>query len=129
MRTIDTYGTFEHSVAKGSDRARRLAHSLRKLVVRVMPNVVEVPWPRIRIASYGVGPKKMTEHFCYISTQKDDVNLGFYYGAELPDPDGLLQGTGKRLRHVKIREAAQIRNPALRKLLKVASVHRMPKRP
>jgi len=128
VRTIDEYGTFEDSVAKGSERARRLARQLRKLVARVMPGVVEVPWPRMRIASYGVGPKKMTEHFCYISTQKDDVNLGFYYGAELLDPDGLLEGTGKRLRHVKIREAAAIRSPALRKLLKAASVHRMPKR-
>ena len=129
MRTIDQYGTFEQAVAKGSDRARRLAYQLRKLVTKVMPGVVEVPWPRMRIVSYGVGPKKKTEHFCYISTQKDDVNLGFYYGAELSDPEGLLQGTGKLLRHVKIREAGAIRNPDLRKLLKVASVHRMPKRP
>src|SRR5437868_15506352 len=94
-----------------------------------MPGVVEVPWPRMRISSYGVGPRKKTEHFCYISAQKDGVNLGFYYGAELSDPDGLLQGTGKLLRHVKIRESAAIRNAALRKLLQVASVHRMPMRP
>jgi hypothetical protein len=129
MRTIEEYGTFEESVAKGSDHARRLAYQLRKLVARIMPSVVEVPWPKMRIASYGVGPKKKTEHFCYISTQKDDVNLGFYYGAELFDPAGLLEGSGKLLRHVKIRETADIRDPALRKLLKAASVHRMPKRP
>jgi hypothetical protein len=128
VRTINDYGTFEESVARGSDRARRLARQLRKLVARVMPDVVEVPWPRMRMASYGVGPKKQTEHFCYISTQKDHVNLGFYYGADLPDPDGLLEGAGKLLRHVKIREARAIRNPALRKLLKVAIAHRMPKR-
>jgi hypothetical protein len=59
-----------------------------------MPEVVEVPWPRMRIASHGVGHKKQTEHFCYISTQKDDVNLGFYYCAKLPDPHGLLEGAG-----------------------------------
>ena len=78
------------------------------------------------MASYGVGPKKKSEHFCYISAQKNDVNLGFYYGAELPDPDGLLQGTGKLLRHVKIREPKAIRGRALRQLLKLASRHRMP---
>ncbi len=81
------------------------------------------------MASYGVGPKKKTEHFCYISAQKSDVNLGFYYGAELPDPNGLLQGAGKLLRHVKIREPKAIRSPALRRLLKAASKHRMPGRP
>ena len=129
MRTIADYGTFEEAVAHASDQAQALAYQLRKLVVKVMPDVVEVPWPKMRIASYGVGPKKKTEHFCYISAQKDDVNLGFYYGAELPNPQGLLQGTGKLLRHVKIREPKAIRSRALRQLLKVASKHRMPARP
>lgn len=129
MRTIDDYGTFEDAVAKAGDRARELAYQLRKLVAAVMPAVVEEPWPRMRMASYGVGPKKKTEHFCYISAQKDDVNLGFYYGAELPDPEGLLRGTGKLLRHVKIREPKAIRNRALRRLLEVPCTHRMPAQP
>jgi hypothetical protein len=129
MRTINDYGTFEESVAKASDHARELAYELRKLVIKVMPNVVEVPWPRMRIASYGVGPKKKSEHFCYISAQKDDVNLGFYYGAELPDPAELLQGSGKLLRHVKIREVQAIRSRGLRELLKAACTCRMPRQP
>jgi hypothetical protein len=129
MRTIDDYGTFETAVAKASPQARELACLLRKLVIEVMPNVVEVPWPKMRMASYGVGPKKKSEHFCYISAQKEDVNLGFYYGAELPDPEKLLQGTGKLLRHVKIREPKAIGGRALRRLLEVASKHRMPARP
>jgi hypothetical protein len=128
MRTINDYGTFEDAVAKAGAHARELAYQLRKLVVAVMPDVVEVPWPRMRMASYGVGPKKKSEHFCYISAQKADVNLGFYYGAELPDPEGLLQGTGKLLRHVKIREPKAIRSQALRRLLEAASKHRMPTR-
>jgi hypothetical protein len=126
MRTIETYGTFADAVAKAGAHARELASQLRALIAEVMPDAVEVPWPRLRMASYGVGPKKKTEHFCYISAQKDDVNLGFYYGAELPDPEGLLRGTGKLLRHVKIREAKAIRGKALRRLLELASKHRMP---
>src|SRR5262245_13297350 len=129
MRTVDDYGTFEDAVAKASAHARELAYQLRKLVVNVLPNVVEVPWPKMRMASYGVGPKKKSEHFCYIFAQTDDVNLGFYYGADLPDPEGLLQGTGKLLRHVKIREPKAIRSRALRRLLEVASTHRMPAQP
>ena len=129
MRTIDDYGTIEDAVAKAVPEARALAHQLRALVIVVMPEVVEVPWPKMRMASYGVGPKKKTEHFCYISAQKNDVNLGFYYGAELPDPDGLLQGTGKLLRHVKIREPKAIHSRAIRQLLQAASKHRMPARP
>jgi hypothetical protein len=129
MRTIDHYGTFKDAVAKAGTHARELAYQLRTLVAAVMPEVVEMPWPKMRMASYGIGPKKKSEHFCYISAQKYDVNLGFYYGAELPDPKGLLQGTGKLLRHVKIREPEAIRSRALRRLLKVASKHRMPVQP
>jgi hypothetical protein len=129
VRTIDDYGTFEDAVAKAGARARELAYQLRKLVAAVMPDVVEVPWPKMRMASYGVGPKKKSEHFCYISAQKNDVNLGFYYGAELPDPEGLLRGTGKLLRHVKVREPKAVRSRALRCLLAAATTHRMPARP
>jgi hypothetical protein len=129
MRTVGDFGTFEDAVAKAGDHARELAYQVRKLVTEVMPNVVEVPWPKMRMASYGVGPKKKSEHFCYISAQKDDVNLGFYYGAELADPEEILQGTGKLLRHVKIREPKAIRSRALRQLLEVASTHRMPAQP
>src|SRR5437868_12877735 len=129
MRTIDDYGTFEDAVAKAGDTARELAYQLRKLVAEILPKVVEVPWPKMRMASYGVGPKKKSEHFCYIAAQKNDVNVGFYYGAELPDPEELLQGAGKLLRHVKIRESKAIRSRALRRLLEVASTHRMPTQP
>ncbi|HLJ91623.1 MAG TPA: DUF1801 domain-containing protein [Gemmataceae bacterium] len=126
MRTISDDGTFDDLVANAGTHTRELAYQLRALVTAVMPDVVEVPWPRMRLASYGVGPRKKSEHFCYISVQKEDVNLGFYYGAELPDPEALLQGTGKLLRHVKIREPQAIRSRALRQLVKVASKHRMP---
>jgi hypothetical protein len=71
----------------------------------------------------------MTEHFCYISVSRDHINIGFMYGAELPDPERLLAGTGKLLRHVRITEAGPLADPALRELLNVASKHRMPAKP
>jgi hypothetical protein len=40
----------------------------------------------------GVGPKKISEHFCYVAVHKDHVNFGFNCGAELSDPEGLLRG-------------------------------------
>ena len=51
MRMVDDYGTFEEAVAKAGSRARELAYLLRKLVAEVMPTVVEVPWPKMRMAS------------------------------------------------------------------------------
>jgi len=128
MQSIETYGTFEQAISKADPQAQELARELREMIVAIMPEVVEVSWPKLRIASYGVGPKKNTEHFCYISAQKHDINLGFYYGAELPDPQDLLNGTGKRLRHVKLHDIGALKNPALKSLLKFATRHRMPPR-
>ena len=129
MKTIATHGTFEDVLAVSTPEIRALAQQVRALIIKVMPDVVEVPWPRQRIAGYGVGPKKMSEHFCYIAPQQGYVNLGFNYGAELPDPEGLLEGSGKLLRHTKITALADIERPALRRLLEVASKHRMPEQP
>ena len=57
---------------------------------------------------------------CYIGAMKAYVNFGFYRGTELPDPDGLLEGTGKKLRHVKLRQSPTTREDALKKLVEEA---------
>jgi hypothetical protein len=87
-----------------------LAVQTRALIREVLPDVVEVPWLRQKVVGYGVGPKKMSEHFCYIAFHHDPINLGFNYGAELPDPKGLLKGPGKLLRHIKVSHF-EISNP------------------
>ena len=122
-------GGFDEALAGFGPRVRDLATRTRALIRTIMPEVVEVPWPRQRVVGYGVGPRKMSEHFCYIAVHRDHVNLGFNYGAELPDPEGLLQGPGKLLRHTRIDQPEDLSNPALRQLLEVASTHRMPARP
>ena len=119
----------EEMVAIFDPHVRDLASRTRSLIVDVYPEVVEVPWPRQNVAGYGIGPKKMSEHFCYIALHKDHVNLGFNQGAELPDPEGLLEGPGKMLRHTKITEPEDLRDPALRSLLEAARAHRASTRP
>lgn len=120
MQTIETHGTFEDAISKADSQVQVLARRLRKLIVAVYPDVVEVPWPKQQIVGYGVGPKKMTEHFCYIAVQSTYANLGFNYGAHLPDPEHLLEGSGKAFRHVKIYSEEDILQPGLRKLLEAA---------
>ncbi len=124
MQTVDTHGTFDDVVSASSPDAQDLARRLRALIIDVYPDVYEVPWTSQRIAGYGVGPKKMTEHFSYIAAQKDYASLGFNYGATLPDPDGLLEGTGNLFRHVKIRRVEDVERPALRALLEAAMAER-----
>ena len=120
MKTIDTHGTFEEAILDSTPTVRSIAQSLRDLILEIYPHAYEVPWPKQRIAGYGVGPKKMTEHFCYIGAQSKWVNLGFYYGAELPDPENLMEGTGKKLRHVKVKDQAQVGKAAIRELIQLS---------
>lgn len=58
------------------------------------------------------------DRICYIAPQKKGyVNFGFFFGAGLPDPQKLLIGEGKRLRHVKVWSVDEAKNPALARLI------------
>lgn len=56
----------------------------------------------------------------YVGVFAAHVNVGFFLGAELDDPAGLLQGTGKRMRHVKMRVDSPIEEAALERLIEDA---------
>ena len=58
--------------------------------------------------------------FAYVNVYSKHVNLGFFYGVDLPDPHGLLVGTGKRMRHIKLYPDESIDDEYLRTLLKHA---------
>jgi hypothetical protein len=58
--------------------------------------------------------------FGYVDAFKDHVNVGFFRGADLPDAGGLLQGTGKSMRHVKLVPGRTVDEAALRELIRAA---------
>jgi hypothetical protein len=59
---------------------------------------------------------------CFLMVGKQHVTLGFAQGTSLSDPAQLLEGTGKNIRHVKLKKAEQVRDPNLRSLLLEAAV-------
>jgi hypothetical protein len=73
-----------------------------ELVRRTDPDVVRVVWPHQKTVGYGVGPKKMSEHYAYIAVHPRHINLGCSYGAHLDD-GGLLEGTGQNMRKMTVR--------------------------
>ena len=108
---------------------RELATAVRDLIYDVLPQTVEVVWPRQGSVGWGTGPKKFTEQFAYLMPFKRHVTLGFYRGGELPDPDDLLPDEGGRqvggsltMRSLKIASLDEVRRPALRALIE-ASTH------
>jgi hypothetical protein len=58
--------------------------------------------------------------FGYVNVFKDHVNVGFFLGAELEDPTGLLQGSGRRMRHVKLRPGVDVDVAAVGALIQAA---------
>lgn len=120
MPMNETHGQFEEILRAGGPRMGPLCQALRSLVHSLDADAFEIVWPRQKIASFGIGPRKMTDHYAYIGIQSSHVNLGFYHGASFKDPDRLLEGTGKRLRHVKIRTLREVENPAVVALLREA---------
>ena len=58
--------------------------------------------------------------FGYVNAFKDHVNVGFFFGALLKDPARLLEGTGKRGRHVKLRPGGEVDSAALAGLVEAA---------
>lgn len=107
-------------IASHEPRIADLLRRLRALVRAVMPSAHEGAMPGRGAIGYG-GPREMADMVCYISGHRAHANLGFTKGTSLPDPDGLLEGTGKHLRHVKVRRPEEVDRPALRRLLEAAA--------
>ena len=103
---------------------RPVATRLRELVFKVDPESVEVVRLGDRAATYGFGPRKMSEGYAYVLPYRSWVNLGFYKGTDLADPKSLLEGTGAAMRHVKIRSVDDAELPAVRALLAAAASER-----
>lgn len=107
-----------------TEQAAPIIQAVDDLIVSDNPSVVRVVWLKQSAVGYGVGPRKMTDHYAYIAVYGDVVNLGFNYGALLEDPDDLLDGVGARFRKRRIRSPRDVDDPALRGLVERAREER-----
>jgi len=117
-------GTFDELLDAAMESLHPIMRKLREAILDVDPDAVEVVRLGDRAATYGVGPKKMTEGFAYILPYKKWVNLGFYKGVDLPDRNRLLEGTGAKMRHYKVRTLEDAARPEVKALLKAAVAER-----
>jgi hypothetical protein len=63
---------------------------------------------------------KMKDMFCYIATNAGHVNLGFPRGTSLPDPNRVLEGEGKTMRHIKFRSQLDVERSFVRRYIQAA---------
>lgn len=98
-----------------------LALATRTVVVREAPAAVELIYDAYNAVATGYSfTGRPSDAFIHIAVYANWVNLGFNRGSELADPDGLLHGTGRRIRHIRISSIQDLQNPALRTLVRNA---------
>ncbi len=92
---------------------REVLEVLRQLVLDTAPGLREsIKWGNPCYSYKG--------NICYLSAERSHVKLGFFTGGHLADPEGLLEGTGKKMRHIKVRSVSDIRRNAFLDLIKDA---------
>ena len=88
-KTVDAY------IAGLEGWKAEVASRVRQIVLEAAPDAVEsIKWAQPVYETDGP--------FCYMKAFKNSVNFGFWRGVELEDAEGLLQGTGEKMRHVKL---------------------------
>lgn len=94
---------------------RETAEALVTMIRRAVPDHTEIVYHgALRFCADRIP-------FAYVAAHKSHVNLGFFYGANLPDPDNLLLGEGKQMRHVKVLSPGEANRSRLRQLVKAAA--------
>jgi hypothetical protein len=93
----------------------KVVRALRSFVKKIVPGTKET------VNSWGVPTFVAKYPFCFYMVGKYHVTLGFSYGTSLPDPAGLLEGTGKNIRHVKLPKVEDLEQKGLRELVLAAA--------
>jgi len=97
-----------------------LALALREIVLEEAPDASESIYQVYTVAIWFGFSGKMKDMFCYIATNAGHVNLGFPRGAPLPDPNRVLEGEGKTMRHIKFASLRDVERPFVRRYIRAA---------
>jgi len=88
-KTVDSY------IAQLEDWQAEIASEVRRIILKSAPEAEEsIKWAQ--------PVYELNGPFAYIKAFKNSVNFGFWRGVDINDPDGLLQGTGEKMRHFKL---------------------------
>jgi Domain of unknown function (DU1801) len=99
----------------------KLALAVRRFVLSESPRATETIYDAYNAVAMGYSfTGRLKESFCHIAVYTKHVNLGFNRGVDLADPQGILQGTGKQVRHVTIHESVGLKSAHLTRFLREA---------
>lgn len=109
------YATFDAYLMDQTPKNRSIIRALRTFVKRAAPQLQEsVKWGN---GCWLKGKAPVS----YVHSEADYVQFGFFAGAALKDPEGLLKGEGRFVRHIKVLKPSDIDEPAFGALLRQAT--------
>jgi len=94
---------------------RRVVAGVKKALKELVPGTKEI------VNAWGVPTFVAQNPFALYMVGKKHVTFGFLLATSLPDPEGLLEGAGKNIRHVKLRSVEDLEKEGLRELIAAAS--------
>ena len=108
-------------IAKFDPPTAKLIRSARLALRKRLPTAIEQVYDNYNFLAIGFCTTERTSD-CIVSlaAAANGVSLSFYYGASLPDPDGILLGGGRQNRFVRLTSAATLAEPAVEALLTAA---------
>ena len=109
--------------AKSKSRYVNDENSQLQRVVRELSTLVKetVPTSKQTVNAWGVPTFEAKNPFCFYMVGKNHVTFGFHFGTSLQDPEGLLEGTGKNIRHVKLRALEDVKRKGLKEMVAAAA--------
>jgi hypothetical protein len=108
----------EKFIAKYSPEVGAVAHEALAHLRTRLPGAIELVYDNYNALAIGFGPtERASDAILSIALYPRWVNLFFLQGANLPDPHNLLQGSGSRVRRIRLNDAATLRKPAVGTLI------------
>jgi hypothetical protein len=109
--------TADRFLAPYPRQVREIANELRRLVVETVPNTTEAVYSGWRLIGYRQMDRPRGRYFCFVAPMPDHARHGFEYGTSLTDDHNLLEGDGKQVRYVTVRDRGSIDRERLAALL------------
>lgn len=119
-KTREIHPDFRFYLSFKSIELIKLYEGMRIFIIDAYPDASELLYHTHALTSLYSVTDKMLDGFCMIPIYTNHLNLGFNKGTLLPDPKGLLQGTGKLIRHIPITHKNDYDNSAVKKLVKAS---------
>jgi hypothetical protein len=114
-------------LASYPEGTQKLVKETRSYLIDVIPGVIEIIEKKENLIGYGFGPG-YKDTICSLMPTKSGITMGIGWGTELPDPEKILEGSGKIHRHVKLKQLSDLEKPALKTLLLEVVAHWKTKR-